>query len=207
MKAANVVPIISLVIVAQTHAFSSPDYLSSLSQQQQQQQQKPPSRPTTTREYLNSLSSSDDDESESLSSPWSSNMQHDDEDGTTHYADEEAIPDEWYGKRNSMASWAGFHHPRWGGYLDNLSSVESVEAGREPGSLSVGDAATNDPQFSYTQDNEIGSSGEHAASDEPEDEDLANPVFRKGKESDYGDDVRWGAEVYLNSIAKRADFK
>ena len=29
---------------------------------------------------------------------------------------------------------------------------------------------------------------------------LPSNCLQEGKKSDYGDDVRWGAEVYLNSI-------
>lgn len=35
---------------------------------------------------------------------------------------------------------------------------------------------------------------------QPEDGGSSS-AFEKGKQSDYGDDVRWGTEVYLNSIA------
>jgi hypothetical protein len=52
-----------------------------------------------------------------------------------------------------MASWGGWKHAQWGGYLDHLNE---------------GDA-----------------------------------VFNKGKKSDYGDDVRWGSEVYLNSLSNQ----
>jgi len=32
-----------------------------------------------------------------------------------------------------------------------------------------------------------------------------SPTFEEGKKSDYGHDVRWGAEVYLSSISSEND--
>ena len=36
---------------------------------------------------------------------------------------------------------------------------------------------------------------------------LPSNCLQEGKKSDYGDDVRWGAEVYLNSIEGEAAIK
>ena len=47
------------------------------------------------------------------------------EDDTNSYCDDEQIPDEWYAKQNPMAGWAGYKHPKWGGYLDNLSKNDN----------------------------------------------------------------------------------
>jgi len=57
-------------------------------------------------------------------------------------------PAEHYAKKHPGAGWAGFQHPQFGGYLNNL--------------------------------------GENA--------------WEEGKEKDYGDDIRWGAEVYLDNL-------
>jgi len=76
------------------------------------------------------------------------------------FLEENEAPDEFYGKHNPMASWSGWKHPQWGGYLDHLSctpTMQSEEQGQEA-------------------------------------------VFGQGKASDYGDDVRWGAQVYLDGI-------
>eukprot|EP00957_Ditylum_brightwellii_P144871 11034366-Ditylum_brightwellii.AAC.1 len=41
----------------------------------------------------------------------------------TNYGQEDGeAPDEWYGKTNPMASWSGYKHSRWGGYLDYLGN-------------------------------------------------------------------------------------
>lgn len=74
-------------------------------------------------------------------------------------------PDEWYGKSNPMASWEGYRHPRFGGYLDSLQKT-----GNEEGSSTSSNTSSS--------------------------------TLPAGKPSDYGNDVRWGAEVYLNSIQK-----
>ena len=42
-----------------------------------------------------------------------------------------SAPDEWYGKSNPMASWKGYRHPKFGGYLDSLQD------GADGGSSSV----------------------------------------------------------------------
>jgi hypothetical protein len=48
----------------------------------------------------------------------------------------EEAPDEWYGKSNPMASWEGYRHPQFGGYLDTLSSTSSSTTGGEESSSS-----------------------------------------------------------------------
>lgn len=43
---------------------------------------------------------------------------------SVHQNDKSSVlepPDEWYGKSRPMASWAGWKHAQWGGYLENLS--------------------------------------------------------------------------------------
>jgi hypothetical protein len=45
--------------------------------------------------------------------------------------EERTPPDEWYGKSNAMASWAGHKNPRWGGYLDNLQKNSTFEEGNK----------------------------------------------------------------------------
>jgi len=42
------------------------------------------------------------------------------------------IPDEHHAKEHTMAGWAGYKDPKWGGYLENLSSG-STEATFEQG--------------------------------------------------------------------------
>ena len=69
-----------------------------------------------------------------------------------------------------MASWQGWKHPQWGAYLDHLSS-------------------------SYQ---DVGDKTESSESSSEETQSLA--IFPVGKEADYGDDVRWGAQVYLDAL-------
>jgi hypothetical protein len=57
-------------------------------------------------------------------------------------------PSDHYAKKNPGAGCAGYHHPMFGGYLDNLKGN----------------------------------------------------IWEEGKEADYGDDVRWGAQVYLDNM-------
>ena len=57
-------------------------------------------------------------------------------------------PDDHYAKDHPGAGWAGYKHPQFGGYLDNLNEN----------------------------------------------------TFEEGKKADYGDDIRWGAQVYLDRL-------
>lgn len=60
----------------------------------------------------------------------------------------EITPDDHYAKNHPGAGWAGYKHPQFGGYLDNLNEN----------------------------------------------------TFEEGKKADYGDDIRWGAQVYLDRL-------
>ena len=57
-------------------------------------------------------------------------------------------PDDHYAKNHPGAGWAGYKHPEFGGYLDNLKENN----------------------------------------------------WEEGKVADYGADIRWGAQVYLDAL-------
>jgi len=69
-------------------------------------------------------------------------------------------PIEHYAKENPGAGWAGYKHPMFGGYLDNLKNTE----------------------------------------DETTTTTTNTCILEEGKEADYGDDIRWGAQVYLDNL-------
>lgn len=64
-----------------------------------------------------------------------------------------STPDDHYAKNHPGAGWAGYKHPNFGGYLDNLNEN----------------------------------------------------TFEEGKKADYGDDIRWGAQVYLDRLGGKTD--
>ena len=70
-------------------------------------------------------------------------------------------PDDHYAKNHPGAGWGGYKHPRYGGYLDHLSSCDATNANAN---------------------------------------ETNNCLLEAGKKADYGDDIRWGAQVYLDNL-------
>ncbi len=83
-----------------------------------------------------------------------------------------ATPDDHYAKINPGAGWAGYKHPMFGGYLDALSSSDQGEVEIKTGLLGGKDYLDT----------------------------LKENTWEDGKKADYGDDIRWGAQVYLDAI-------
>ena len=82
-------------------------------------------------------------------------------------------PDDHYAKDHPGAGWAGYKHPMYGGYLEHLSDQ-------------------NDQNGDVTA----------ATWDVPDDSDssFTTCVLKAGKKAEYGDDIRWGAQVYLDTL-------
>lgn len=80
-------------------------------------------------------------------------------------------PEDHYAKHHPGAGWAGYKHPMYGGYLDHLSSSSSSS-----------------------------SSGESKATSASYLESLRENTWEQGKAADDGNDIRWGAQVYLNGL-------
>lgn len=99
--------------------------------------------------------------------------------------------EEYYGHTNPMASnWPGSKHQDYGGYLKGLNP---------------GDAA---PHEWYGKSNPMASweGYKHPRFggylDSLQGDDVSHGTLAAGKPSDYGDDVRWGADVYLKSLER-----
>ena len=80
-------------------------------------------------------------------------------------------PDDHYAKDQPGAGWAGFKHPMYGGYLEHLSDR-----------------------------NDHGANGASEGADGDDDSALSSCILKTGKKADYGDDIRWGAQVYLDNL-------
>jgi hypothetical protein len=131
----NKITILSTILCF-SHSEGFPSYLDSLSR-------KILSPPSSPMNYLDSLSTNENvipDDSSTLR-PFQSPISDLKQTATQ-------TPDEHYAKENPGAGWAGYQHPMFGGYLNNLK-----------------------------QNN-----------------------WEDGKEADYGDDVRWGTQVYLDNM-------
>ena len=90
-------------------------------------------------------------------------------------------PDDHYSKVHPGAGWAGYKHPMYGGYLDNLASSSSTE---------------NNSSSSSSNNND----GTAAAATQGAPSTTSACVLEAGKKADYGDDIRWGAQVYLDNL-------
>eukprot|EP00537_Pseudo-nitzschia_pungens_P018053 CAMPEP_0172404656 /NCGR_PEP_ID=MMETSP1061-20121228/63943_1 /TAXON_ID=37318 /ORGANISM="Pseudo-nitzschia pungens, Strain cf. pungens" /LENGTH=94 /DNA_ID=CAMNT_0013139549 /DNA_START=291 /DNA_END=575 /DNA_ORIENTATION=- len=90
-------------------------------------------------------------------------------------------PEEHYAKDHFGAGWAGYKHPLYGGYLDHLSIARDDDD--EPTTTTTTTTNTNPTTF--------------AAEEMP---GTNNTILQTGKKADYGDDIRWGAQVYLDNL-------
>lgn len=88
-------------------------------------------------------------------------------------------PDDHYARYHPGAGWAGYNHPQFGGYLDAMSSPTPHD----------GEAAP--PYLDNQQERGGGSTYLNT---------LKENAREQGKEADYRDDIRWGAQVYLDGI-------
>mmetsp|Transcript_8898 Transcript_8898/g.10631 ORF Transcript_8898/g.10631 Transcript_8898/m.10631 type:complete len:157 (-) Transcript_8898:147-617(-) len=91
-----------------------------------------------------------------------------------HHITNISTPNDHYAKLHPMAGWAGYKHSNWGGYLDNLAQKEDSPPNKE--NLQVVEASF-------------------------EKEEKESSIFEQHKPANYGNDVRWGAQVYLFSIS------
>uniref|UniRef100_A0A7S4ADF2 Uncharacterized protein n=1 Tax=Pseudo-nitzschia australis TaxID=44445 RepID=A0A7S4ADF2_9STRA len=106
-------------------------------------------------------------------------------------------PDEHYAKEHFGAGWAGYNHSLYGGYLDQLNTVgsnDSVEDKEEEQEITTTSATTI--RYTYTD----------TPTDDDDDDDQNNTagtnsaILQAGKKAEYGDDIRWGAQVYLDNL-------
>ncbi|VEU42934.1 unnamed protein product [Pseudo-nitzschia multistriata] len=88
------------------------------------------------------------------------------------------IPDEHYSKAHFGAGWTGYKHPLYGGYLDHLND-NTKNSGDQKAAI---DAKPIPPAASSD------AAGTNSA------------ILQAGKKADYGDDIRWGAQVYLDNL-------
>ena len=113
-------------------------------------------------------------------------------------------PDDHYAKHHPGAGWAGYKHPMYGGYLDHLSSSSSegdkqARADSAEGTASVVSSPSasvwvgqrTDPHHEQPSPPTLNSKYL---------ESLPENAWEHGKPADYGDDVRWGAQVYLDGL-------
>jgi len=84
-----------------------------------------------------------------------------------------------------MAGWAGYKHSKWGGYLDNLKQQQQDENSPNKENSSVAVLAASSAK----------------EEEEEEESSSSSSIFEQHKPSNYGNDVRWGAQVYLSSIS------
>ena len=100
-------------------------------------------------------------------------------------------PDDHYAKYHPGAGWAGYKHPMCGGYLDHLSSpfVSPSPSSQEEKSITI---PNHDGSSLSTMDFRSSSLSYLAT--------LRENSWEEGKSSDYGDDVRWGSQVYLDAL-------
>ena len=97
-------------------------------------------------------------------------------------------PDDHYSKDNPGAGWAGYKHPMYGGYLDNLASSSSTQN------------STNSNDNSSSSSNDGTTTAAVAATTQGAPSATTSCVLAAGKKADYGDDIRWGAQVYLDNL-------
>jgi hypothetical protein len=97
-------------------------------------------------------------------------------------------PDEHYAKHHPGAGWAGYKDSKFGGYLDNLSSentnINTYEEGTKAGRNLDGN------NVSQKERKMLGGYLDN----------LSENTFEEGKVADYGTDIRWGAQVYLDRL-------
>ena len=92
-------------------------------------------------------------------------------------------PDDHYAKIHPGAGWAGYKHSQFGGYLNAMSSSPSSTSN---------DVASSPLPNTVNQPGEEGSTSYLAS--------LKENAWEEGKAADYGNDIRWGAQVYLDAI-------
>ena len=128
----------------------------------------------------------------------------------------ERTPEDHYAKEHPGAGWAGFKHPMYGGYLDHLSSSSAgtatlpVEAKRPAAAHEI--SGSSQPshgnlhlELSASQSSAIindGHCGDNHQNSPPSSylDSLHGNLWEEGKPAEYGDDVRWGAQVYLDAL-------
>ena len=101
------------------------------------------------------------------------------------------IPDDHYAKDHPGAGWAGYQHPMYGGYLDNLAIASSSSSST---------TQENSSSSSSSNNNNDGTAVAAATPDAPSTSTTSACVLEAGKKADYGDDIRWGAQVYLDNL-------
>ena len=106
-------------------------------------------------------------------------------------------PDDHYAKVHPGAGWAGYKHPMYGGYLDNLAISSSSSSTKNNSSSS-----SNSSNSSSTNNNNDGTAPAAAATPDAPTSTTTSAfcVLEVGKKADYGDDIRWGAQVYLDNL-------
>jgi hypothetical protein len=107
-------------------------------------------------------------------------------------------PDDHYSKDHPGAGWAGYQHPMYGGYLANLACTSSSSSSTENNSSSS--SSNNSSSNNNSSNNDNDGTAPAAATPDASSTTTSVCVLEVGKKAEYGDDIRWGAQVYLDHL-------
>lgn len=112
--------------------------------------------------------------------------------------------EEYFGQTNPMANnWPGSKHQEYGGYLNRLDgghrNLRKKDDNNDEWYGKSNPMASwqgyKDPKYGGYLDTLQAATGDV--------DDVSRSTLPPGKPSDYGVDVRWGVDVYLNSIQNK----